>query len=144
MPLQNQYSDWQSQDWEPDVLEHSILPKVEEGDFGGEVYIAEKAPKPLPKQKLADILVLLRDYHFAVHTETTLSSASKTTQGTQSVATSATHITGTSVFSFTDCEPQLEGEKKPLDVVLRKRKALFRKMKTCEDCRESKTKVPET
>jgi hypothetical protein len=101
-------------------------------------------PKPIPGKNHAKVFELLRSLYRAVRLNgPTLSQASRTSIAAPSEGSTGTPNTnnGTLVFSVSDAFAPEEPKKKPLSLVLQARKALIRKLVSCDDCRQSKIKV---
>lgn len=100
-------------------------------------------PKPIPVPIRSDVLKFLRKFHREVGLSLqTLSEASATSAPAHSEASTGTSITEmTFEFSVGNESVQREPARKPLPDVQRARKALLRKLKTCQDCHDRKVKV---
>ncbi|KAI9743389.1 MAG: hypothetical protein M1818_003235 [Claussenomyces sp. TS43310] len=113
-------------------------------DSSYRVYYVEeiaKRPKDIREDIRPSVLDLLQKYHAAVRLEDVPSAASRTSRGAPT-ASSATESRSNfqSVFSAEDGADQQADEQNRLPDKLAKRKALLRKMGTCDDCRPRKIK----
>jgi len=100
-------------------------------------------PKPIPLYIRFEVLKLLRRFHREVGLSLqALSEASGTSAPAHSEASTGTSLTEmTFTFSTGNGSIQREAARKPLPDVQRARKALLRKLQTCQDCHHRKVKV---
>jgi hypothetical protein len=102
--------------------------------------------KTIPKETRPEALQLLRKYYTDVCLKGRVSSdGSRTSAPARSEASTGTSITDNAhTFSMNNRPVKRERARKPLDSVMRARKALLRKLGACqEDCRRRKVKVIE-